>query len=192
MNAKVDELIARAPRWGEEMEALRTLLLSCDLEEEVKWGKPCYTHQGSNVALIQAFKETVALLFFKGVLLQDPEGLLEPPGENSRTARRASFDGLAGLLDHLTTLRAYVQQAIALEQAGVELPREREETDYPEELRAALDGDPALKAAFEALTPGRQRAYVLHIAGAKQHRTRTARIEKYRPQILDGKGMHDR
>lgn len=173
------------------MQKLRGILLACGLDEELKWGKPCFMHAGRNLAIIQPFKEHCALMFFKGVLLTDTHGLLRSQGENSQSAMRLEYSSEAAIKK--TVLQSYVKQAIAVEKAGLKVDfKAKRELELPEELTLILQKDRKLKAAFQALTPGRQRGYVLHFSGAKQSKTRTARIEKCKPNILAGKGMNDR
>ena len=192
-NPKVDAFMQRADKWQEEMELLRTIALDSGLSEEMKWGKPCYTHEGSNVVIIQPFKDTCALMFFKGALLQDAKGVLERPGENSRAARRAMFTSVEQVKELEPVLKAYIAEAVAAEEAGLVVDSSGEEDlEYPEEFLEILEQDPELQAAFDELTPGRQRAYVMHFSAAKQSSTRTARVKRYRQQILEGKGMNDR
>jgi uncharacterized protein YdeI (YjbR/CyaY-like superfamily) len=192
MNPKVDDFLNNAEKWQEEMEQLRMICLDCGLTEELKWGKPCYAFQESNIAIIQPFKKSCALMFFKGMLLKDTDGILEKPGKNSRIARRIRFTSLEEIVEIEDILKAYIHEAIEVEKAGLEVPeREKNELDIPEEFQEKLDENPALKTAFEALTPGRQRGYILHFSGAKQSKTRARRVEKYIPKILDGKGLRD-
>jgi uncharacterized protein YdeI (YjbR/CyaY-like superfamily) len=191
MNSKVDKSFRNATRWREEAEKLRAILLDCALTEETKWGKPCYTADGKNIVIIQRMKDFLALAFFKGALLKDPEGILELPGPNSREGRRIRFTGVQDVVAMEDTLKAYIREAVAAEKAGLKVSKPTK-LDIPEELRNRFDEDPALKDAFDALTPGRQRGYALYFSGAKQSRTRDARITKYRPKILDGKAFHDR
>lgn len=191
-NPKVDAYVGRAERWRDETEALRAILLDCGLSEELKWGKPCYTFQGRNVAIIQGFKPHCALMFFKGALLRDPEGVLVKQGENSQAALRMEFTEVGQVKAMEPTLRAYLGEAIEVEKAGLEVPlREKRQLVPPDELLDAFDETPDLKAAFDALTPGRQRAYMLHFSGAKRSATRAARIAKCVPRILAGKGLTD-
>lgn len=193
MNAKVDAYVGRATKWQGETKRLRTILLDCGLCEELKWGKPCYTFQGSNVAIIQGFKDHCSVMFFKGALLDDTHGVLVRPGEHSRTQMRVQFTNV-GQIDELeSVLRTFVDQAIAVEKAGLKVDlKEKRPLAFPKELSAKLDEDPDLAAAFHALTRGRQRAYVLYFSGAKQSKTRTARIERWVERILAGKGLNDR
>lgn len=190
-NPKVDAFIGRAKLWPSEMEKLRAVLLDCGLEEEIKWGKPCFAYEGKNIAILQPFKAHCALMFFKGVLLKDTHGLLRSQGENSQSAMRLEFTSEAQV--NKTVLKAYIKQAIAVEKSGVEVDfKAKRELELPAELTTILNKDKKLAKAFAALTPGRQRAYVMHFSGAKQSQTRTARIEKSIPQILQGKGLNDR
>jgi uncharacterized protein YdeI (YjbR/CyaY-like superfamily) len=191
MNPKVDNFLNRAKQWQEEMEQLRMISLDCGLTEDLKWGKPCYSFQDSNIVIIQPFKESCALMFFKGVLLEDPNDVLEKPGENSRVARRISFTSVQEIIELESILKTYIYEAIEVEKAGLEVDLEEKPEPIPEELQKKLDENPDLKAAFEELTPGRQRGYILYISDAKQTKTRERRIEKYIPKILEGKGLHD-
>ena len=191
MNPEVDACIRRSDKWPEEMAGLRPILLGCGLTEEIKWRKPCYSHQGGNIVILQEMKEFLALMFFKGALLKDPEGVLEDQGPNSRSARRIRFTSVEEVTRLAETVEAYVEEAIAVEEAG------RKVGPAPEpvlvaELQSRLDRDPGLKAAFEALTPGRRREYNLYFSGARQAKTREARVEKYVGRILDGMGFRDR
>ena len=190
MNPKVDAFIRRSEKWPDEMTELRPMLLSCGLVEEFKWGKPCYSHQGSNIVILQEMKEFLALMFFKGALLKDPESVLEEQGPNSRSARRIRFTSVEDVARLAGAVKAYVDEAIEVEEARLEVGPAPEFV-VVEELQHRLDQDAAFKAAFEALTPGRQREYNLYFSGAKQARTRTARVEKYAVKILDGKGFRD-
>lgn len=191
-NPKVDWFFAKATQWKEEYEKLRTIILDCGLTEELKWGCPCYTYQKSNIVLIHGFKEYCALLFFKGALLKDTEGILIQQTENVQAARQMRFTDLREIIDLEPAIKAYVYEAIEVEKAGlkVELKKTKEFT-MPAEFQHKLNEIPALKTAFEALTPGRQRGYLLYFSSAKQAKTREARIEKYIPQIMDGKGLED-
>ncbi len=192
MNPKVDAFLAEAKRWREEFEQLRRIALDCGLSEELKWGKPCYTFQESNIVIIQGFKEFCALLFAKGALLKDPHRLLEKPGESTQAARRIPFTRVREIVKREPLLKAYIQEAMAAEKAGLQVTFKKNPEPVPEELQQQLDAVPAFKAAFAALTPGRQRAYILYFSAAKQSQTRAARVEKCRPQILKGKGLNDR
>ncbi|MBW4891042.1 YdeI/OmpD-associated family protein [Mucilaginibacter sp. HMF5004] len=192
MNPKVDFYFDKEQKWQHEIAKLRTIALGCGLTEELKWGCPCYTHQNSNIVLIHVFKEYCAFLFFKGALLNDANGILIQQTENVQAARQARFTALSQIADAESTLKAYIFEAIAVEEAGlkVELKKTKEFT-VAEEFQIKLDELPVLKTAFEALTPGRQRAYLLYFSQAKQAKTREARIEKCIPQILSGKGLDD-
>ncbi|MFC3285926.1 YdeI/OmpD-associated family protein [Litchfieldella rifensis] len=192
MNPKVDELL-RKDKWQEERKTLRAILLDCQLTEEVKWGKLCYTFQKSNVVMIYGIKEYCALGFFKGALLNDADGILVKPGEHSQAMRQIRFTGVQEIDELEARLKAYIHEAIEVEKAGLKVDfKEKRELEFPEEFQDKLNEDPVLKTAFEALTPGRQRGYILHFSGAKQSRTRVSRIEKCISRILDGKGLNDR
>ena len=186
----VNAWLAATKRWRDEATHLRGILLDCGLSEAVKWGKPCYGHGDANIAVVQPFRDFLALLFFKGVLLETRAGVLEAQGENTHAARRVCFQSVDEVQAMESTLRNLVRQAIAVEKAGTPLP-DRGELVLVPELQHCLDADPALKAAFEALTPGRRRAYHLQIAAAKQSKTRTERVAKFAPRILAGKGLRD-
>jgi len=187
----VDGYIARTQNWPDEIAALRRVLLDCGLSEAIKWAKPCYSHDGSNIVIIQEMKHFLALMFFKGALLSDPDGVLESQGPNSRSARRICFRSVDDVHRLAATVANYVDEAIAVEDAGTEVDP-APALELVDELRARLDGDPELRAAFEALTPGRQREYNLHFADAKQASTRSSRVDKYVDKILAGKGFRDR
>jgi uncharacterized protein YdeI (YjbR/CyaY-like superfamily) len=189
--SKVDAFVSKAKRWQGETHKLRSILLDCGLDEELKWGKPCFMIDGGNVAIIQPFKEHCSLMFFKGALLSDPHGLLRSQGENTQSALRLEFTSEAGIKK--AVVKSYVKQAIAVERAGLKVDfKAKRKLELPEELTQMLKRDRKLSKAFKALTPGRQRAYVLHITAAKQPKTRVARIEKCAPKILAGKGINDR
>ncbi len=191
-NPAVDAFFARATRWRDELAALREILLSCDLAEELKWGKPTYTAVGANVVLIMPLKATCALLFPKGALMKDPQGLLVQPGENSQSARQMRFTSAAEIAKLKAALKDTVRDAIAVEKSGAKVAfKKSTELVYPEEFTRALDRNPRLREAFSALTPGRQRQYHLHFTGAKQAATRTSRVEKAIALILDGMGLND-
>ena len=191
-NPKVDFYFEQAGQWRDEFARLRTIALACDLTEVLKWGNPCYTLEKSNIVLMHGFKGYCALLFFKGALLEDPEGILVQQTKNVQATRQIRFTNLQDIIEMEPILRAYIQQAIDVEKAGLEVAfKETADFAMPEEFQSKLDDIPALKAAFEALTPGRQRAYLLHFSSAKQSKTREARIAKAIPQILDGKGLND-
>lgn len=192
MNPKVDAFLSREKRWRKESEKMRAISLGCDLTEELKWGKPCYSFQESNVVIIQGFKEYCALMFCKGALLKDAKGILIKPGENTQAARQARFTNVREIVKLESILKAYIDEAIEAEKAGLEVNYKRtSEFTITEELKSKLDEMPALKTAFEALTPGRQRAYLLYFSAAKQSKTRESRVEKCMPQILKGKGLND-
>jgi uncharacterized protein YdeI (YjbR/CyaY-like superfamily) len=191
-NPKIDAFLERAETWREEFVALRKIVLDCGLDEELKWGQPCYSLGKANVVLIHGFKEYCALLFFKGALLKDPDGILVQQTENVQSARQIRFTGVAEIARMQNLLKDYIQQAIEVEKAGLKAEfKKTAEFEMPEEFKAKLDGMPDLKTAFEALTPGRQRAYLLYFSGAKQSKTREARVEKHIARILEGKGLDD-
>ena len=191
-NPKVDAFLRKAKKWREEMTALRSILLGCPLTEELKWGKPCYTIENSNVGIIQGFKEYCALLFPKGVLLKDPNGILIQQTENVQAARQLRFTSIREIVQLKTVVKAYLEDAISVEKAGLEVTyKKTSEFNIPEEFRSRLNEDLPLKKAFEALTQGRQRGYLLYFSGAKQSKTREARIEKCMHQILKGRGLND-
>lgn len=192
-NAKVDAFMERAKSWQEEFGLLREILLASGLDEDLKWGQPCYTLGGRNVVLMHGFKEYCALLFFKGALLKDPKGILVQQTENVQSARQVRFTNAAEITKLKTALKAYVKEAIALEQSGAKVEfKKTTEFPMPEEFQRALDTNSALRNAFEELTPGRQRGYLLHFSSAKQAKTRESRIEKCTPLILDGLGLDDK
>ena len=191
-NPKVDWYFSKAKKWKQESKKLRTIVLDCGLTEELKWGKPCYTFQGSNVVLIHGFKDYCALLFFKGALLKDAKGVLVQQTENVQAARQFRFTNLREIAEKETTLKAYIKEAIDVEKAGLEVDyKKTSEFKISEEFQNKVDEIPALKTAFDALTPGRQRGYILYFSAAKQSKTREARIEKCMQQILNGKGLND-
>jgi uncharacterized protein YdeI (YjbR/CyaY-like superfamily) len=190
-SAKVDAFVRNAKKWKNEIQALRSVLLGSGLDEELKWGKPCFMFDGKNVAIIQPFKDHCSLMFFKGGLIKDTHKLLRSQGENTQSAMRLEFTGKDQIKE--TVVKAYVKQAVAVEKAGLKADfKAKRELELPEELTRILKKDSKLAKAFHGLTPGRQRGYVLHFTGAKQSRTRTARIEKAIPRILEGKGIADR
>ncbi|HEV7435100.1 MAG TPA: YdeI/OmpD-associated family protein [Pseudorhizobium sp.] len=189
---KIDAFFSEAGPWQAELGKLRRILLDCGLAEEFKWSSPCYTVDGGNVALLWGFKDSATLGFFKGVLLKDPEGLLVAPGENSRSSRVMRFTALEQIIGAETAIRDCIREAVELEKAGAKVDLPKDDLVYPEELITALDEDPDLQGAFEALTPGRRRGYVLHFSQTKQPATRRSRIARSRDRILAGKGMHDR
>ena len=191
-NPKVDWYFNKAEKWQEEIKKLRTVVLDCPLTEELKWGVPCYTFQKSNVVLIHVFKEYCALLFVKGALLSDPIGILIQQTENVQAARQIRFTNVKEIVKLKTSLKAYIQEAIEVEKAGLKVDlKKTTEFNMPEEFLNKLDEMPALKEAFDALTPGRQRAYLLYFSAPKQSKTRAARVEKCMQPILEGKGLND-
>ena len=193
MNPKVDAFFSKTKKWREELEKLRTIILDCGLTEELKWGKPCYTVQNSNIVILQGFKDFCALLFTKGALLKDPNGILEKPGENTQAARRIPFTNTREIVEMQTILKAYIHEAIEAEKSGLKVNfKKTTEFIIPEEFQNRLDELPALKTAFDALTPGRQRAYILYFTAPKQSKTRESRVEKCMQQILSGKGLNYR
>src|SRR5438128_3073002 len=192
MNPKVDKYLSKAKKWQQELEKLRMIVLDCGLTEELKWGVPCYTSQKSNIVLIHVFKEYCALLFFKGALLNDPNGILIRQTKNVQAARQIRFTNVREIVEMESILKAYIYEAIEVEKAGLKVNfKKTTEFLIPEEFQNKLDETPALKTAFEALTPGRQRAYLLYFSAPKQSKTRETRVEKCVQQILDGKGLND-
>jgi uncharacterized protein YdeI (YjbR/CyaY-like superfamily) len=192
MNPKVDEYISRAEKWQEELKRLRTIILDCQLTEELKWGVPCYTFQKSNIVLIHVFKEYCAILFIKGALLSDANGILIQQTKDVQAARQIRFTNVREIVMMETILKAYLYEAIEVEKAGLKVNyKKTSEFMIPEEFQNKLDEIPALKTAFNALTPGRQRAYLLYFSAPKQSKTRESRVEKYMQQILNGKGLND-
>jgi uncharacterized protein YdeI (YjbR/CyaY-like superfamily) len=192
MNPKVDVYLSKAKKWQEELKKLRMIILDCQLTEELKWGKPCYTFQKSNIVLIIGFKEYCALLFCKGVLLNDANGILIKPGENTQAGRQIRFTTVREIVEMEPILKAYICEAVELEKAGLKVNfKNNTELLFPEEFQNKLDENPAFKTAFDALTPGRQRAYNLYFYAPKQSKTRESRVEKCMQQILDGKGLND-
>jgi uncharacterized protein YdeI (YjbR/CyaY-like superfamily) len=192
MNPKVDWYFAKAGKWQKEVEKLRTIVLDCNLIEELKWGCPCYTFEKNNIVLIHLFKEYCALLFFKGVLLKDKKSILIQQTENVQSARQVRFTDIREIVKMEKTLKAYIYEAVEVEEAGLKVPlKKATEFSIPEEFQKKLDKNAALKTAFYALTPGRQRGYLLYFSSAKQSKTRESRIEKYSKQILKGKGLED-
>ncbi|MCU9614914.1 YdeI family protein [Caldibacillus lycopersici] len=189
---KVDGFIRKATKWKAEYETLRKIVLDCDLTEEIKWMHPCYTFENKNIVLIHGFKEYCALLFPKGALLKDPNHILIQQTENSQSARQIRFTNVQEIVELEPAIKGYISEAIEVEKAGLEVEFKKH-SDYPvpEELETKFAENPELKTAFEALTPGRQRAYLLYFAQAKQSKTRVTRIEKYTEKILEGKGLND-
>lgn len=192
MNSTVDFYFTKAKTWQQEIEALRTIVLSADLDEVLKWGCPCYTLEDKNIVLIHTFKEYCALLFFKGSLLKDPKDILVQQTENVQAARQMRFTSLQEINKLKTVIKAYIKEAIAVEKSGQKVEMKKTTAfAMPDEFKQVLKEDAALKKAFNALTPGRQRGYLLHFSSAKQAKTRVARIEKSIPDILEGKGLND-
>jgi uncharacterized protein YdeI (YjbR/CyaY-like superfamily) len=193
MNSKVDAFISNAKNWQKEFRELRKIVLDCGLDEEFKWGKPCYTHQGVNIVLIHGFKEYCALLFNKGALLKDPKSILVQQTENVQAARQLRFSSVQEITKLQATIKSYIKEAIGIEKAGLNVDfKKHSEYEIPEELERKFKEDSELKKAFDALTPGRQRGYYLHFSAPKQSKTRESRIEKCRQRIFDGKGYNER
>lgn len=191
MNPKIDEHIDQSKQWKDEMNALRTIILDCQLTEDLKWGKPCYSFQGKNIVIIQGFKEYFALLFFKGGIMKDPKHFLVKMGENTQAGRQMRFENVQDILDKKSIIRDYIFEAVEIEERGEKVEIKKEATPIPEEFQIKLNENPELKSAFESLTPGRQRAYLFYFSAPKQSKTRESRIEKSIPSILEGKGMND-
>jgi uncharacterized protein YdeI (YjbR/CyaY-like superfamily) len=192
MNPKVDGFLRKAKTWREEFDKLRMVCLDCGLTEELKWGKPCYTYQESNIVLIHGFKDYCALLFFKGALLKDPMGILVQQTENVQAARQIRFANVRQIVEMESVLKTYLKEAIAAEKAGLEVSyKKTSEFDIPEEFQIRLDKSPAVKTAFDKLTPGRQRGYLLYFSAAKQSKSRETRVKKCLQQILKGKGLNE-
>lgn len=192
MHSKVDAYMARADTWREEQAKLRAIALDCQLSEELKWGQPCYTFEDRNIVLIHVFKDYAALLFFKGVLLKDTKGILVQQTKNVQAARQLRFTSATQIGKMEKTIAAYIHEAVKVEMSGLKVElKGTAEFVMPDEFKTKLNALPALAKAFDALTPGRQRAYLLHFADAKQAKTREARIDKYIPNILEGKGLKD-
>ncbi len=192
LNPKVDFFFTKAKEWKEEFKKLRTIVLDCQLTEELKWGQACYAFQERNIVLMHGFKEYCALLFFKGALLKDADGILVQQTKNVQAARQIRFTNVREIVQMEPILKAYIEEAIEVEKAGLKVKlKKTSEFAVPEEFQVRLDANSALKAAFDALTPGRQRAYILHFSAAKQSKTRESRIEKCMEQILKGKGLND-
>jgi uncharacterized protein YdeI (YjbR/CyaY-like superfamily) len=192
MNPKVDWFFSKDTKWQKEYEKLRTIILDCGLIEELKWGCPCYTFENTNIVLIHGFKEYCALLFFKGALLNDPNGILIQQTKNVQSARQIRFTRIKEIMKMEKILKAYVYEAIEVERAGLKVKlKKTSDFEIPGEFQKQLDKKPALKKAFDALTPGRQRAYIFHFSQPKLSKTRETRVEKYMKQILNGKGLND-
>jgi uncharacterized protein YdeI (YjbR/CyaY-like superfamily) len=192
MNPKVDVYLSKAKHWQQELQKLRMIILDCQLTEELKWGKPCYSFQKTNIVLLIPLKESCALMFCQGALLKDANGILFKPGENTQAGRWIKFTSVREILERETILKAYIGEAIEAQKAGLQVSyKKNTELIFPEEFQNKLDAIPALKTAFAALTPGRQRAYNLYFSAAKQSKTRESRVQKCLPQILNGKGLND-
>ena len=191
MNPKVDFYFSKAKQWQQELEQLRTIVLACGLTEELKWGVPCYTLERRNIVLIHRFKEYCALLFFKGALLKDAEGILIQQTKNVQAARQIRFTNVREISTLKRILKAYIFEAIEVERAGLTVKFRKNPGPIPEEFQNKLDELPVLKTAFNALTPGRRRAYILYFSSAKQSKTRESRVERSLQQILKGKGLND-
>lgn len=192
MNPKVDEYLSKAKKWQKELTKLRKIVLDCGLNEELKWRQPCYTFNHKNILIISAFKEYCALNIFNGALLKDTDHILVKPGENTQSGRQIRFTSLQQFIDLEPVLKAYIYEAIEVEKAGLKV-KLKKTSDYtiPEELQSKFIENSNLQSAFDSLTPGRQRAYLIYFSAAKQSKTRESRIEKYIPRILDGKGIND-
>jgi uncharacterized protein YdeI (YjbR/CyaY-like superfamily) len=192
MNPKVDAYFSNAKKWRKELQKLRRILLDCQLTEELKWGKPCYAFEKRNMIIILSLKEHCVLLFFKGALLKDPNGILIKAGKNTEAGRQMRFTDIREIVEMETVLKAYIHEAIEVEKAGLKVNFKKiTELKIPEEFQKKLDEIPALKTAFDALTPGRQRGYIFYFSAPKQCKTRESRVEKCMQQILDGKGLND-
>ncbi len=191
-NPQVDIWLSRVEKWRKELEKLRRIILDCHLKEEMKWGKPCYTFQGTNLIMIYELKESCAIAFFNGALLKDVLGILVKPGPNTQAGRWIKFTHLREIVEKEAVLQAYIGESVAAEKAGRKVNFKKHPEPVPGELEAKLRQLPALKIAFAALTPGRQRGYILYFSAPKQSKTRESRIEKCMPRILEGKGLHDR
>lgn len=192
MNPDVDKFIKKSKQWQDEIARLRSVLLKTKLEENFKWNLPCYSYKDRNIAIIQPFKSCLGLMFFKGALLKDPKSVLINNGPNSQAARRFEFRSVQEITKMTSTIKAYIKEAIAIEESGQEVEFKKKPEPVPEELKKIFAKKPKVKKAFNALTPGRQRGYILHFSSAKQSSTRQSRIEKCIPRILEGKGIHDR
>lgn len=191
MNANIDAFLKDAQKWREEMEALRSIALDCGLSEELKWAKPCFSFRMHNVAIIQPFRDRCAFMFFKGALLNDPDGLLERPGPNSHAARRMMFSTAEEVVRMEPRLRTLIAEAVEVENAGLKVPEKTDVAPIPDELVKMYEKVSGLQEAFRALTPGRQSGYILHFTNAKQAKTRMSRIEECVPRILEGRGLSD-
>jgi len=191
LNPKVDEFLRDAKKWREELEKLRGIVLDCQLTEELKWGQPCYTFQNRNIVILGGFKEYCALLFCQGALLKDARGILVKPGKHTQAGRLIRFAEVREIVALEPVLKAYIEEAVAAEKAGRKVSFKKNPEPIPQELQNKLDETPAFQAAFAALTPGRQRAYILYFSAPQQSTSRESRVEKYRPRILQGKGIRD-
>jgi uncharacterized protein YdeI (YjbR/CyaY-like superfamily) len=192
-NPKVDAFISNAKQWQEELKRLRAILLDSELTEEFKWSQPCYTFQGKNVIVLNGMKESCAFAFFKGALLKDVHGVLTRPGQHSQSTRWIKFTSVREIAEMKSVLKAYIREAVEIEKAGLKVKlKKTSDLKFPEELQIMLNEFPDFKTAFEALTPGRQRAYIYHFSAPKQSKTREARVLKFMPLILKGKGLLDR
>lgn len=192
MNPKADFYFDKNEKWQKELEKMRTIPLDCGLDEKLKWGCPCYTHNENNIVLIHVFKDYCAFLFFKGALLNDPNGILVQQTKNVQAARQIRFTNVKEIVKMEKTIKAYIYEAIEVEKAGLQVKMKKtKEFDMPEEFEKKLNKSAALKKAFYALTPGRQRGYLLYFSSAKQEKTREQRVEKYLKHILAGKGLED-
>lgn len=192
MSNDADSFFKGSKAWRDEMQTLRAIMLKTKLQETLKWSKPCYTHEGNNVVIIQPFKNYLSLMFFKGKLLKDSKKLLVDNGPNSQSAMRLEFESVKDITKHSSAIKSFIKEAIELENSGQRVEFKKKPEPLPDELKAAFKNKPKLKTAFKELTPGRQRAYILHIASAKQSVTRESRIKKCTPKILAGKGLNDR
>lgn len=192
INPKVDAYVSKAKKWQEELEKLRMILLDCQLTEELKWGKPCYTFQKRNIVIMLPLKEYCTLLFFKGALLKDANGILIKPGENTQAGRQIRFTNVREIVEMESILKAYIYEAIEVEKAGLKVNfKKSTELQFPEEFQNKLDENPNLKIAFEALTPGRQRAYIFYFSAPKQSKTRESRVDKCISQIINKRGLNE-
>ncbi len=192
MNRDVSDYVKKSKFWQDEMRALRTILENAKLSEHLKWQKPCYCYEGANVAIIQPFKSCLALMFFKGTLLKDKKKLLVDNGPNSRSAKRMEFRSVTDIKSHKSDILAYIVEAVNIEKNGLKVQTETKQKPMPQELLDFFKKDSQFKNAFEALTPGRQRSYILHFSEAKQSATRVSRIERCLPKIFQGKGFNER
>jgi uncharacterized protein YdeI (YjbR/CyaY-like superfamily) len=191
MDLKVDAYLSKVENWQEELEELRMIILDCGLTEELKWGTPCYSFQKTNIVIIGGLKECCVLSFFKGAMLDDAEGILMKPGENTQTVRLIRFTNVQEIVKMAPVLKAYIYEAIEVEEAGLKVKLKKKPEPIPVEFQKKLNKNPSLKTAFEALKPGRQRAYILYFSAPKQSKTRESRIEKCIKQILNGKGINE-